>query len=568
MKIESFQDLVELSHKLHELNEQKNLICPNYKSLDNNNHLINILYEQLNELQRKCFNDLHRGANEEYCIALLDSRPGTGKSHLMATFALSCNLNMLFIVYKQELVNNMKKIPYWDCFTAAKFKIRLFQLQSYKSFFSKFTTSPTTFDIIARIFVMNKMMDQKLIDKYDMFIIDEYTVLNPEMLLAICFMAIRNKKTLIFCGDRCQQNAIEKSSQSGGLSNYYFLSIISTVNINITNSMRCVDDEYNQKIERFRSIIELSGGGSTPINYYYGLILYELFNENFYKQLTYEDGCYFAIHHKLLTRHTINILQRIPHHMSHVYSPNCTIADYDDKFFYGLPLVIGKTYVFCNKKHKSISHGQHVKLLEYRSESDTIIIKDTSNNKIYNLHRVRMTPENILDSLYERLNLKFKGPFLQFPIKPLFTSTYHNAQGLTLNNMKIDLNVKGATCESVYVGLSRIKMSSQLNRIEYDKVMLDSYEYTTKQNDIYYYLVVDKSSIHFKETSSWKAFEKSKFNSKILKSILQPSKMHIQNAPIVEATIFIKKNLGWCQRKYIEFKGESLKDNLGLDITL
>ena len=123
MKIESFIDLVHLAYKFHELtSSNERLLCTHHKSLDDNPRVINILYKQLNEVQRKCFMDIHCDlSSRAYSITLLDSRPGTGKSHLMATFGMSCKPNILFVVYKQELVDYMHQIPYWDCFTAAKF---------------------------------------------------------------------------------------------------------------------------------------------------------------------------------------------------------------------------------------------------------------------------------------------------------------------------------------------------------------------------------------------------------------------------------------------------------------
>lgn len=576
MKIESFVDLVQLAYQFHELtSSSEHLLCTQYKSIDDNPRVINILYKQLNEVQRKCFTDIHCDmSSRAYSITLLDSRPGTGKSHLMATFGMSCKPNILFVVYKQELVDYMHQIPYWDCFTAAKFKIKLFQLSSYKNFFSKFDTpNPSINDIIARIFVLTKMINQTFINEYDVFIIDEYTVLNPEMVLAFCFMSIVYNKHVLFSGDRCQQNSIDKSSQSSGASNYYLVNAIASRVMSLTRSVRCTDDLYNSKLDAFRSILESSGNGATPMNYLYGYKLYELFRKNFYMENVFENGCYFAIHHKMLNTYTQKFKQ---HLMSKNIkfkivpiqndSDESLVPEHDEKFFYSLILVPGMMYIYNKKKDPNISYGQY-KLRNYTD--DTIIIQDPSTSKTYTIRRTRLCVDNILDTLYDRLCAKFKGPFHQFPLSPLYTSTYHNAQGLTIQS-DIDLNVSRATCESVYVGLSRIKFERQLNKLEYDDIHLRSFEYTHKQNDAYVYYINDPENTDtFKEVDTFTTKKLiTKKNLKMKKNLLGLSGVVSENIPpIVQAAEFINSNIDWCLNKYHAFnvpqKNDNLKSNLG-----
>lgn len=572
MKIESFIDLVNLAYRFHELTSSNEiLLCSNYKSFDDNARVINILYKQLNEVQKKCFLDIHCDiSSNPHSITLLDSRPGTGKSHLMATFGMSCKPNILFVVYKQELVDYMNQIPYWDCYTAAKFKIKLFQLSSYKNFFSKFDTpNPSINDILARIFVLTKMIDTKFINGYDIFIIDEYTVLNPEMVLVFCFMAIVYNKHILFSGDKCQQNSIDKSSQSSGVSNFYMVNAIASRVMSLTRSVRCTDDSYNAKLDEFRLMLENSGNGATPMNYIYGYKLYELFRDNFYRDNVFENGCYFAIHHKMLTTYTKKfkdhlVSKNIKFGMSHIKndSEDSFVPEHDEKFFYSLILVPGMTYIFNKKKDPNISYGQY-KLREYTD--DSLIIQDPNTHKTYTIRRTRISVDNILDTLYDKLCVSFKGPFYQFPLSPLYTSTYHNAQGLTIQS-DIDLNVSRATCESVYVGLSRIKLQRQLNKLEYDERHLMSFEYTHKQNDEYAYLINDLNKIDsFKEVTNFNT-NKTK-NIKIKKHLLRLSVLNNNIPPIVEAAEFIKNNTDWCLSKYETFntpkKTDNLKSNLG-----
>lgn len=576
MKIESFSDLVKLAYQFHNLStaSTEELQYTNYKSLNNNPRIINILYNQLNEIQKKCLMFIHSDiSSKPFSITLLDSRPGTGKSHLMATFGMTCKYNILFVVYKKELVDYMNQIPYWDCVTAAKFKIKLFNLTSYKIYFSKFETKkPSIEDIIGRIFVLTKMINKEFVDNYDIFIIDEYTVLNPEMVLAFCFMAMVHKKHVMFSGDKCQQNSIDKSSQSANVSNYYFLNAIASRMISLTRSVRCTDDSYNEKLDAFRSIIETSGHGSTPMNFFYGYKLYELFRENFYNPHVFEKGCYFAIHHKLLTSYTIKFKQhlidsQIKFGVAEIQNEaNVPIPEHDEKFFYSLILIPGMMYVYNKKRDPKIAYGQY-RLCSY--SNDSIIIQQMSTLKRYTVNRTRLVVYNVLDVLYDRLCLKYKGPFYQFPLTPLYTSTYHNAQGLTIS-CNIDLNLSRATCESVYVGLSRIKAKKQLNRLEYDDRHLKSFEYTYQQNDEYAYFINNSNDVlDFKEVLTPPHFyaTQSKKNLKIKKYLLNLDTSNVKIPPLVQAAEFIKNNVDWCLNKYQTFElpqnTDNLKSNLG-----
>lgn len=569
MKVESFQDLINLSFEIHNLRpDEEQLVCPQSETLDKNHKLVNILYKQLNEVQQKCFNEIHNDLNNRpYSITLLDSRPGTGKSHLMATFGLSCNLNMLFVVYKQELVDYMNQMPYWDCYTAAKFKIKLFQLNSYKNFFSKFdSTSPSVHDVIARIFVLTKMVDLNFIADYDVFIIDEYTVLNPEMVLAFCFMAIVYNKHIIFCGDKCQQNSIDKSSQSAGVSNYYFINVLATRLISLVNSVRCKDGDYNQKLDIFRELIESSGSGSTPMNFASGFKLYELFRNKFYNSSVFESGCYFASHHKTLTIYTKKFREHLIRSERKfgvaqiIREDGSVVPEHDEKFYYDLLLIPGMVYIYNKKRDPNIPYGQY-KLKSY--STDNIVIQNQSM-KTYVVSRVRLCAENILDTFYDRLCSKYKGPFKQFPLSPLYTSTYHNAQGLTLN-CNVDLNLSRTTCESVYVGLSRIRSEHQLNRLEHEQ-FLRSFEYSFNQNDDYYYLINNPNQMDFVETMSLENKHNKNKNYKIKK--INAVVNDIKSKPlIVQAADFISSDIVGCVGKFKNFilpdKGDNLKASLG-----
>lgn len=562
MQIKSFEDLVNLSFKFHEYTTPEKLLCTNYNSLDNNSRIINVLYSQLNTIQKKCFEEMHSDlSNRTHSITLLDSRPGTGKSHLMASLGLSSKLNILFVVYKQELVDYMQQLPYWDCYTAAKFKIRLFQLNSFRNNFSRYEhTNVTISDILIRIFILTKMMDIKFLLNYDVFIIDEYTVLNPEMVLAFCLMAIIYKKHIIFCGDRCQQNSIDKSKQSSGLSNYHMIYHIATRSIKLENIIRCLDDTYNQKLETFRNIIETSKTGSTPLNFSHMFTLYLLFKEHFYQKPVFDKGCYFAIHHKMLTEYIKKFKNYLIHNNIKFGESKITnVPDYDDKFYYTLLLVPGMTYIYNKKKDRNVPLGEY-QLINF--DDNTLEIRDTKTSKIFKINKVKLACENILDSLYERLNKQYTGPFYQFPLTPLYTSTYHNAQGLTINT-HIDINLSKSTCESVYVGLSRIKNEKQLNKIECE--YLRSLEFTHQQNDEYYYIINENSCENFKEIRSIKRRPKTNYK---IKKIRYDTVSNCHNSPLITCSKYMKKNTETIIEKYKNFKlpkdNNLLTSNLGI----
>ena len=110
------------------------------------------------------------------------------------------------------------------------------------------------------------------------------------------------------------------------------------------------------------------------------------------------------------------------------------------------------------------------------------------------------------------------GRVTQFPLSPLYISTYHNAQGLTLN-CNIELDLQYTTCESIYVGLSRIQTGAQLKRIHVSDQQLVDLEQTATFNDEYIYSNRCTGRV-FTETTDKLEFEKnSTKNLKIKKSL-------------------------------------------------
>jgi len=218
------------------------------------------------------------------------------------------------------------------------------------------------------------------------------------------------------------------------------------------------------------------------------------------------------------------------------------------------------TYIYNKKRDTKIPYGQY-KLINF--DENTVEICDTKTATNFKINKVKLSSENILDTLFDRLNKQYTGPFYQFPLTPLYTSTYHNAQGLTINT-QIDVNISKSTCESVYVGLSRIKDEKQLNKIECDQ--LRSLEYTQQQNDEFYYIINEQLPKDFKEIFSIKQ-QQNKTNYKI-KRTLYDTDYNNHDSPLIMCSKYLKENTKTIIKKYESFnlpqKKNLLKLNLGV----
>jgi hypothetical protein len=265
--------------------------------------------------------------------------------------------------------------------------------------------------------------------------------------------------------------------------------------------------------------------------------------------------------HKQLTEHTKNFLG----HLTTTQQEFCisdytvkkkgqtTIVGSSMKFCNMLILIVGREYIFVKRDHKKMPYGR-VTLKSVETHDGVpykITIVHTISGEILDVVKECINPGDILEPFYKSLTEDNAALQLyQFPVSPLYTCTYHNAQGLTIEN-SIDMNITRASCESIYVGLSRIKKSHQLNSIQMENV--NELEYTFNKQDAYFYSIRAQNDVAAHEVLDIKTFEDNRRkNIKILKStyykMIAPSSR--RGSRLIRVCEYIKNNLNTIKENF------------------
>lgn len=560
----SFDDIINLSYNLHKFNENSKWNVKKYDSMESNGGLINHIFKQLEDDQKVAFLKLHETiSNNSSSISLIDSMPGTGKTHLMALFMLSLRLPVLYTVYKTELMENMKNLSYVQSMTVTKCVLNMFSVNYFKKF-NKYdqNLNYTKHDILLKILLMCLSIKTTSFRPFDILIIDEYTILNPEIIISIILYCKLNNKHLIFVGDRCQQNSIAQSQFHDKISNYFLINTFQPTKIILTKILRCSDLNYNEKLKKFRSFILKRGYGETPCDFHMCLLLYAYFRNNFYNKPDYEAS-YLSSRHSLLTARAKLIRENFE---------NCPVSEYmifsnnqyikspynGNKFSKYLILNKSFSYIYFKRNNPNMSYGR-VKILQIFENK--LQIKHTLTNQVIYINRELINRDEILELQYNTLMNKIVGGKLyQYPLIPLYTCTYHNAQGLTLNN-RIDINLDMSTCESIYVGLSRVRESVQLNLIESRFLKNLEYNYLNPDSK-YYYMINNSNDNTFVEVNTINEFEslKNNKNLKICKSVYVNCLNVEPDSVLIQICKYITNNISIIKENIIKLSFDPCKD--------
>jgi hypothetical protein len=556
-------ELVELRARVYKIEDHKErLLCVSTSKLHPNAAVVNSFYESLSNGQKKIFELFHRQVSlDRGTIQVLDSEPGTGKTFFIGATSNTLATMPTYCVYKTELKQKMKNLIF-NSETVASLTMRLFNVP-YRTTFHMYQNVPSVYYILLKLATIVKKSRKS--DNSEVIIIDEYTILNPEQVVALCLYGIYHKKHLFFVGDRCQQNSIEASSQHSRMSNYFLLEILCDESMILDRPMRCQDETYNQKLKDFRQLL-LRSTGNTTLTFHYLYKLYELFKSKFYTEVDFRST-YFAAWHSDLTLRT-NALRAFLIKTNVKYKAErwseSNIVLNDRKFAKELLLIPGYTYIYIKKVGGQMPYGQAI-LKSFTDDSVTMKL----NEREYVIKKEQILQDQILESFY--LNFNQPEGLFQYALWPVYVSTYHNAQGLTISN-DIELNLHRATCESVYVGLSRIRRGEQLIKIHVENGLLQSLEYTEQQNDEYYYKVAREQTpkrrrLEYIEVDSVGAFE-SKDSVKIKRKLyLEQAPIH--DTPLMSVCRIIKENPGGVLehlfRLPAKYDVNPFKDNLDPD---
>lgn len=295
----------------------------------------------------------------------------------------------LFAVYKTELAQKMGLVSgniYAQ--TVTKLTMTLFGVSYHQQFNVYGDTHFEMEDILIKCMYIARHAKGIKLPKFKILIVDEYTVLNPELVLCFCLFAMYRGIHVLFVGDRCQQNSIAQSKFHARVSNYYLLRELSTSPIfELIEHMRCKDIQFNTKLTSYRNLIR-EGTGHTPLNPYILFHLYQLFKFNFYCKVDI-GASYLAAYHRQLKARVDEIIKTVnaPNVISPYFINGQPIVSKSDKFSNVLLLIIGADYIYVRRNDKTIPYGR-VKLVKILTDGSISIYHYGEYIRIYKFYLI------------------------------------------------------------------------------------------------------------------------------------------------------------------------------------
>ena len=322
----------------------------------------------------------------------------------------------------------------------------------------------------------------KLPTESNLYILDEYSVVSPMFIFFLYCLSIRWNLHILFVGDKFQQSSINKSIfHSAG--NFLLIQALCDNNqdslLLLKRKMRQNDDLiFQNKIEFVTEILrENYIGSETPMNFAIKYSLYLIFKDHFILTETF-SSIYLAQYHidikKRILRHQCKLKEDSSFKLAYVCNKSKDRLTGKDifierregwtcgKFLPYLLLVKGQTYNYIINNIKQVI----VKYLGFYikdSSNKWVIVEDSNGNK-YALKPKLISPEIMHTEQIQWLKKFTNSTLYQYPLLPRYY-TYHAAQGITIPEEKVELNMDTGTLNSFYVGLTRLRKISQLGKI-------------------------------------------------------------------------------------------------------
>ncbi|MDE6576602.1 MAG: AAA family ATPase, partial [Muribaculaceae bacterium] len=108
-----------------------------------------------------------------------------------------------------------------------------------------------------------------------------------------------------------------------------------------------------------------------------------------------------------------------------------------------------------NDKDKRWVNGTLAKVIDLDEETITVKLENGKEEKVEREEWTNITYS--FDEKEKRIKEEVLGRFIQFPIKAAWALTIHKSQGLTFNNVSIDMGVGAFSAGQTYVALSRCR---------------------------------------------------------------------------------------------------------------
>jgi ATP-dependent DNA helicase PIF1 len=304
-----------------------------------------------------------------------------------------------------------------------------------------------------------KSEKRRLLQAIDTIVIDEVSMLRPDILDAMHWTLIKNgckglsAMQIIFVGDLKQLPAVlDDNTRSILYQSYYGEEFFHS----------CIYDELKPFTIELDEVLRQS-------------------NEEFISHLNLtRDGIKSPYFKKFLSKEVKDGIILAPH--------NATVSRYNHD---GLAKLDGKEYIFeavvsgnikaddFNVDNRiKVKHGAKIMYLANSKNNDlvngtlgTFIVHSDQyfisvNGVEYALNPMEFSKyEYVLDEDKRKLELKKLGTIEQYPIRLAYALSIHKSQGLTFDKVNLDLSLPCFTKGQLYVALSRVKSPEGLNII-------------------------------------------------------------------------------------------------------
>ncbi|XP_076647529.1 na[+]-dependent inorganic phosphate cotransporter [Halictus rubicundus] len=425
--------------------------------------------KQLSNIQMTVYHRLHKlidgGANK---VILIDAPSGTGKTHILSTFAQKYGEGVQFAVFRRDQASQLM-LRQVSAYTYVSYNMRNFHL-NYREALCMFTVSGLdNTDVIYKLITYaNKYVHVSNVIK--VIILDAYTIVSPLMLLLLYIVSLKNKITLIFAGNKMQLRSINNTPQLHNRNNSDIIEIFSDLTINeLTANLRSDDKNFLKKVSRFgNAIASYKTKKQIPFHFNLRYLLYSLFRNKYDPRITENfDALYMASFHHVITKRLYRFMKYLDPTKYRI-EPfflvpfNC---DETNKFFPGLLLVQNFKYIYITEKgvHNVVvledmlfDHSGIVSGLVVRYEDGR---KQTIVRCILNYYQLLPAYRNwLLDQM--KIPKHTKHDICNFPLKP-YTMTYHAALGHTISD-PVELSTNCVDASSIYVGLCSLPSESNI----------------------------------------------------------------------------------------------------------
>lgn len=301
---------------------------------------------------------------------------------------------------------------------------------------------------------------RRMIEKINVIIIDEISMLRPDILDAINWTMLKNgcgslsSKQLVFVGDLKQlPPPIDDNTRSVLYRDYdgeeFFHAAIygklAPETIELDEVLRQSDDEFIHHLNIIRE------GGKSEYFRQFAITMHD------------QKGIVLAPHNTTVQRYNENGLSAQPgelHVFDAVVSGNVKADDF------GLETKVRvkdgcKVMYLVNSKNNPLVNGT---LGIFVAKDDKYFIR--VNETEFALDMVTFTKKEYVYNRHEdKLELQEIGSITQFPIKLAYALSIHKAQGMTFDEVSIDMTRPCFAKGQLYVALSRVKTPQGLRII-------------------------------------------------------------------------------------------------------